>query len=368
MLELNQRVQNILDCLVQEGREIGVQAAAYYRGELVLDACAGVMDPDTQRPVCSDTLFSVMSASKGIVATCVHMLADRGLIDLEAPVCDYWPAFAAHGKSAVTVRDVLTHRAGVPTNPAGYSHDWARNWQSMTARIADLTPEWPAGSRTGYHSLNYGWILGEVVRRVDGRMLDRFVQEELCQPLGIESLYMGLPENENARTARLIVPPDEDSTSPMKALVESFNRPEIRCCVIPAVGVWATARSMARHYAMLAAGGALDGVRVLSPEAIARATQLQTDEVDAVYQVPIRKALGYWLGGPAMKPLAGREGAFGHPGIGGAIGFADPERGLAFAYVKNTIRLRTDLGPAREVIDAVYEALPAGSMGNGSRE
>jgi CubicO group peptidase (beta-lactamase class C family) len=358
MQGLNQHVQAILDELVQDGREIGVQAAAYYRGELVLEACAGFMDPQTQRPVRPDTLFGVMSASKAIVATCIHVLVDRGLLDLDAPVCAYWPDFAALGKRAVTIRDVLTHSAGVPTNPAGYCHDWARNWDAMCARIADLAPEWPAGTRTGYHSLNYGWILGEVIRRVDGRLLDRFVQEELCEPLGMESLYMGVPECESYRTATLVVPSEEDATSPMKALVESFNRQEIRRCVIPAVGVWANARSMAQHYAMLAADGALDCVRVLSPEAIERAARLQTDDVDAVYRMPIRKALGYWMGGPAMKPLVGRAQAFGHPGIGGSIGFADPERGLGFAYVKNAIRLQTDLTLAREVIDAVYEALP----------
>lgn len=351
--DANAKVQALLEELVAGGEELGLQAAAYRNGELVIDAVAGVADRASGKPVDGDTLFTVFSVSKGVTATAIHLLAERGNLDYDAPVASYWPEFAQNGKAAVTVRDVLTHRAGVPHLPAGVSPEMLCDWEGMCTGIAALSPLWEPGTGTGYHAYSFGWILGEVLRRIDGRPISQFVQAEICAPLGIQDIYMGIPNAVEDRVATLenaprpegmpqpaadalifqAIPPQVGTTG------QVFNRADVRRAAIPAAGGIMTARALARHYAALVS--VVDGVRLLSPERVATATTLQTEDTDLVINAPTRKGLGYFLGGP-VSPMGGRVSAFGHPGAGGSIGFADPEFGLGVGITKNMLRVSPD--------------------------
>lgn len=357
--ELNDRVQALINILVESGQEVGLQVAAYVDGELVVDAWAGIADETTGRPVDGATLFTSWSTTKGFVATCLHILADRGLIDYDAPVATYWPEFAANGKEAVTVRHALTHMAGIPHMPEGVTPEMMTDWEAMCTAIAGHAPLWEPGARTGYHAWTFGWIIGELVRRVDGRSMARFAREELCQPLGIEDFYLGIPDAVENRVAPLRQEPAHTENAanfsslsaqampPHVTTAEVVNRPDIRRASIPGGGGIMSARAIARHYAMLAGHGTLDGVRLLSPERVDLIRALQTDSVDEVLQAPIRKGLGYFLGYDAATDVGnlaiGKSGgAFGHPGNGGSLGFADPAGKLGFGLTKNLMKATPD--------------------------
>ena len=347
MADVQTAVQTLLDDLVASDVERGLQVAAYRDGEQVVDAWAGVADPATGRPVDGETLFTVFSVSKGITATVIHLLAERGQLSYDEPVATYWPEFANHGKERITVRQVLSHQAGVPQMPSN-QQDALTDWDALCAGIADATPLWEPGTKTGYHGLTYGFILGEVARRVDGRPIAQIVQGDVCQPLGIRSLFFGIPDDVEPRVAPLendasiddAPPPPPDSyferaMPGLRFANQTFNRPEIRRASIPAGGGMMNARALARHYAALVGDG-VSGVRLLSPERVRIATALQTDADDVVVGVSVRRALGYALGGP-LSAYSERITAFGHGGYGGATGFADPQYGFAFALTKNRL-------------------------------
>lgn len=346
MTDAQDAVEAVLDDLIRTDVERGVQVAAYLDGELIVDAWAGVADPATGRAVDGETLFTVFSATKGVTATVIHLLAERGTLDYDTPVATYWPGFAANGKAGVTVRHVLTHTAGIPQTPTDVA---IGDWEGLCRATAALAPLWEPGTRTGYHNLNFGTILGEVARRVDGRPIARIVREDLCRPLGITSLYFGIPDEVEARVAVLEsdvsvrnAPDPPPDSLPARVIVPPFrewaptlNRPENRRAAIPALGGIMNARSLARHYASLIGDG-VDGVRLLPAERVERATALQTVEADAVLGAPVPKGMGYFLGQP-QSAMGERVGTFGHRGYGGAIGFADPEYRLAFALAKNRL-------------------------------
>lgn len=352
--QLNTVVQAYLDDLVASGFEVGLQVAAYVDGKLMVDAWAGVADETTGRAVNGDTLFTSWSTTKGFVATCIHILAEHGQLDYDMPVAAYWPEFAAKGKGGVTVRHLLTHQAGVPQMPAGVTAEMMTDWDAMCAAIANHEPLWDAGTKTGYHAWTFGWLLGEVVRRVDGRPIEVFVQDELCKPLGIDSFFMGITDDVAARVAvlrqeaahvdavknwnalKLTVMPPHVSTA------EVVNRPDVLRAVIPGGGGTMNARAIARHYAMFAGHGELDGVRILSPERLEMIRTLQTDDLDIVADARIRKGMGYFLGGAEEEggaiAIGPRGNEFGHSGNGGSLGFADPERKFAFGLTKNLMK------------------------------
>lgn len=347
MTDVQSAVQSLLDDLVASDVERGLQVAVYHHGEQVVDAWAGVADSLTGQPVDGETLFTVFSVSKGITATVIHLLAERGQLAYDAPVATYWPQFGTHGKEGITLRQVLSHQAGVPQMPSSQS-EALPDWDAICAGIAAETPLWEPGTKTGYHGLTYGFILGEVARRVDGRPIAQIVQAEICQPLGIRSLFFGIPDDVEPRVATLendasideapLPPPDslfERAMPGLRFANATFNRPEIRRASIPAGGGIMTARALARHYAALVGDG-VGGVRLLSPERVRIATTLQTDAEDVVLGLPVRRALGYAPGGP-LSAYSERITAFGHGGYGGATGFADPEYGLAVALTKNRL-------------------------------
>lgn len=369
MPDANSQIQGLLEHLVTSGEELGLQVAAYLDGKLVIDAWAGVADEATGRPVDGDTLFTVFSTTKGIAATCVHLLADRGLLDYDTPIAAYWPEFAAAGKGKATVRHALTHRIGIPQLPAEATPETLCDWDGMCRTLAATKPLWEPGTQTGYHAYTFGWIVGEIVRRVDGRPIADFVQHEICRPLGIDGLFLGIPDAVEHRVATLksAPPPSGFALPPEDALIrraippavatgEIWNRPDLRRASIPGAGGIMNARSLARHYAALACGGELDGVRLMSPERIRIATTLQTNEMDLVIGRPARRALGYVLGDP-LSPL--RSGvAFGHGGAGGSTGFADPERRFALGFAKTLLKLTAPgEGSAMAIAEAVRALL-----------
>ncbi|MBI3967878.1 MAG: beta-lactamase family protein [Chloroflexi bacterium] len=363
MATANERVRTVLEELTGSGRELGVQVAAFLDGECVIDAWAGLADRESGRPVTGETLFTAMSIGKAVAATCLHLLADRGQLDYDAPIARYWPEFAARGKERATVRHALTHATAVPQLPSGTTPELLCDWDAMCAGIASLEPLWEPGTKTGYHALTFGWIVGELVRRVDGRPLNDLLQEEICRPLRISGLYFGAPDGSSEQIATRadapVAPPAATAaTAPSDPLYERafplalaaapvWNRQDVREASIPGAGGITNARSLARLFAALAQGGEIDGVRLLRPEVVRVATALQTDAFDEVLgprpdlAAPVRKALGYQLGGPRTpattyhSAMGLRTTAFGHGGAGGMIAFADPEQRLAFAYLKN---------------------------------
>jgi CubicO group peptidase (beta-lactamase class C family) len=350
----NAIVQAAIDKAITDGREIGVQVAAYHRGELVIDAWGGLADQTSGLPVDGDTLFNVFSVTKAVAATAIHMLVERGHLEYDAPVARYWPEYGKHGKERTTVRHVLTHRACVPQMPSGVTAERMCDWDWMSAAIADLEPLAEPGTKTLYLSMTFGWILGELVRRADPahRSLGRFVAQEIAAPLRISDLWIGLPAEHESRVARLTdamtpVPAEylpplflASMPEPVALVPRVFERSDVRRAEVAGVGGIFTARSEARFWAMLANGGELDGVRLLSSARVAElnSPRERSDEPDPVmFGFPLPLSVGgYWLGGPHSPVASARSPrALCHPGQGGSIGWADPDQSLAVAICHN---------------------------------
>jgi CubicO group peptidase (beta-lactamase class C family) len=373
----NALVRQAIDEVITQGREIGVQVAAYHRGQLVIDTWGGLADPASGRAVDGDTLFNVYSVTKAVAATAVHMLVDRGLLGYDDPVSRHWPEYGAHGKQRTTVRDVLTHRAGIPQMPEGVTPERMVDWHWMTRAIADLTPLAEPGTKTLYLSMTFGWILGELVRRVDPaqRSLGRFVREEIAAPLGISDLWIGIPDAVEPRIAKQIdamvpLPPEQLPPLFLASMPEAvalvppvFERPDVRRAEVAGVGGIFNARSEARFWAMLAQGGELDGVRLLSKDLVAtlntpRANSEEPDPVMFGFPIPITVG-GYWFGGEHPPVCSVRNPrAICHPGQGGSIGWADPDAQLAVAICHN--RLFNPTTTAEDAILTIAEALRRG--------
>ncbi len=368
----NDRVRAVLEQLVEETPEIGLQAAAYLDGELVIDAWAGMADPAAGKPVDGDTLFMLSSTTKGVTSTCMHLCVEKHGLSYDMPIVEVWPEFGAHGKERATLRHALTHQTGVPQTPVGYTPDWLSDWDRMCRGIADLAPMFPIGERTAYHSLNFGHINGEILRRVDGRPIAQFLQEEICKPLGIDGAYLGVPDRELHRVAVLTdappAPPEYDARmvgEPAGSRVAAaFNKREVVQASIPGSGGSFSARGLARHYAMLANWGELDGVRVLPEARIRAGIELQSYEWDEIYRIRARRALGY-RHAIDTGPLASPE-AFGHVGGGGSFGYADPARRFAIGFAKNYFTYlsggavnagRPPRAPSNIVTETIFDAL-----------
>ncbi|MEW9529417.1 serine hydrolase domain-containing protein [Microbispora sp. NPDC049125] len=357
--------RKLIDGIVSAGRETGMQVAAYLHGEPVVSACAGLADPASGRPVEERTLFNSWSAGKGPVSTVVHVLAERGLLSYDTRVADLWPDFGVHGKGGVTIAHVLAHTAGVPQAPEGLTVAGLADWDGVCARIAALTPLWEAGTATGYHALTFGYVLGEVVRRATGRPIAQVLREDVAGPLGVaEELFFGVPASQLGRVARLDDgnwdaavarrPPDSPffTAAPpaLQAGPELGNRPDYLTTDVPSAGTM-TARALARMFAALI--GEVDGVRLISPERAGLVSTVVTAAPDLVLGAPVPKGLGYFMGLPEM---GGHARAFGCKGSGGAVAFADPEHGFAFALTHNRMTA-PPLDVAAEVADLVRQAL-----------
>jgi len=344
----------------EQHEEVGAAFALYVKGEKVVDIWGGTADAETGRAWSQDTLQLVFSTTKGITAICAHLLAQRGELDLDAPVAEYWPEFKAAGKENVPVRWLLGHRTGVPALHDTITPDETLDWDTITSRLAAEEPWWEPGTTHGYHALTYGWLVGEVIRRVSGKNIGRFVADELAGPLGLDT-YIGLPVSEEPRVAPLVQmslladpPPQEalDAMPPeMRAMVDAFTNPnsltqralnvstpslewdsrEVHAAEIPAANGISDARSLAKLYA--ACVGEVDGVRVLEPATVTDATKEVSDGPDKVLLAPTRFGSGFFLQS-TFSPLYGPN-SFGHAGAGGSLAMADPDAQIGYGYVMN---------------------------------
>jgi len=369
-------VQALLDRYVAEGSEIGINVCAYLGEDCVVDAWAGVTAKDGATPVGPDTLYNVYSVTKAVSSVAMHIQVERGLVEYDAPVATYWPEFAAAGKGDVTVRQVLSHVSGVYAMPPDVTPELMTNWDWMTRRIAERPAQYPAGSRSSYQSMTYGWLIGEVVRRTDPkrRPFGQFIRDEIALPLGAPDLWVGIHETVEPRIAimdcaAVYVAPDNNAMREAQPLAVDlmphvFELPYVRRATIGAVGGVFSARSEARFWAMLANRGTLGGVRLLSAERVDSfaAPRPHFDDADPVFfgmKVPIAWS-GFWLGGenpPVSAPRNPR--ALCHPGMGGSIGWADPGTGLSVAFCHNRMFDTKDIALDRrtEVGDAIRTAL-----------
>ncbi|MBV2153343.1 beta-lactamase family protein [Kitasatospora sp. SUK 42] len=340
-------VQQAIDQLVESGAELGVQVAVYRHGELVVDAVAGVADPESARPVTSDTPFYSASTGKGVTATVVHVLAERGAFDYDTPIVELWPEFGAHGKDGASIRHALTHSVGVPAVPSDLTVRDLADWDGMCALIAGSEPWWEPGTRTGYHAVTWGFVMGEIVRRATGKPISHVLRQEVAGPLGIaDELFFGVPESELGRLARLEeAPGSAEMMAAMPADLPLFratppavtpsaaygNDPVVLTSDIPSGGTM-SARAVARMYAALL--GEVDGVRLVQDERLREVTALATADVDQMVGFPVPRALGYNLGRPGADPQQTLS-VFGMPGMGGSAAYADTATGIAFALTRN---------------------------------
>jgi CubicO group peptidase (beta-lactamase class C family) len=333
--------------------EVGAAFALHVNGKKVVDLWGGTADVRSGRPYTEDSLQLVFSTTKGATAMCANLLAERGLLDVDAPVAQYWPEFAQAGKESMPVRMLLNHQAGLYTvdDPPAYA-DTLR-WDPIVDALAAQKPLWDPGTQHGYHALTYGWLVGEVVRRISGKSIGQFFQDEFAEPLGLD-FWIGLPKDQHDRVAPLVeMDPPTDPAA--KALAEQFTGPDMWTAEIPAANGITNARSLSRVYASLI--GEVDGVRTLKPETVAKASEVQDTYNDAVLMgMPTRFGLGFMLSSD-FAPFGGPK-SFGHPGAGGSVGFADPDAGLAFGYVMNKMQQNLAGDPRTlTLIKASYDAL-----------
>ncbi|WP_367134916.1 MULTISPECIES: serine hydrolase domain-containing protein [Streptomyces] len=366
--------------------ERGAAVAVYRDGRKVADLWGGARDADGgEEPWRHGTAQIVRSATKGVAAAVLLLLHQRGQVDLDAPVGTYWPEFKAAGKERVLVRHLLSHRAGLPALDAPLTPAQAIDGVSGPAAVAAQAPAWEPGTAHGYHAQTYSWLIGELVERITGRPIGRWVAQEIAGPLGLD-LWIGMPEAEQAaRAGRIadIEPPAAAAPSaglrvrPKQSVTDAYGDPEsltrrafaaispaadendpaYRAAALPASAGIATADALARFYASLI--GDVDGVRRLfAPATLTLARTEESAGPDKVLVVNTRFGLGYMLHGPASPLLA--PGSFGHPGRGGSLAFADPESGLSFAYVTNGMQKNVTADPrAQALVRAVSRALSA---------
>lgn len=338
-------VQRLLDNVVSDGSESAVQAAAYLDGKLIVDAWAA----PGEMPVDGRSLFPFFSTGKGIAATAIHRLVERGVLSWDDPIARYWPEFAAKGKGGIRLRHALNHTAGLPMMPESLEAAGRGEWDAMCAFLADSEPLHPPGAHRHYHAITYSWLIGETARRADGRDFGRIIAEEVCRPLGIDTLFFGMspsmrPKCLDAEKAlppppapapAAEPPPPQDPVAQraipswLCPLEDWINRDDVRRACIPASNGFGNARALARHYAALIGRG-VDSVRLLTDATVAAATHW-----DPIAEAAVpgngRWGMGYALMGPDDAPGA----EFGHGGYGGSIGFADVRRGLAVGIVKS---------------------------------
>ncbi|MSR14709.1 MAG: class A beta-lactamase-related serine hydrolase [Gammaproteobacteria bacterium] len=361
---------------IGECGEVGLQVAVYHHDELVVDAWGGIADETTGRKVDGDTLFPVFSVVKAVTATALHIQAERGLIEYDQPIARYWPEFAAAGKERATIRDALSHRLGIPQMPAAVTPELMSDYGWMVEQLAAMTPRFAPGTDNGYMCYTFGWVIAECVRRTDPqhRPFGTFVQEEICGPLGITDLWIGIPDRVESRIARIknsvprpLAPdlPIFAAIPPAVATVEEvFGRADVRRSCHPGANGIMNARSAARFFAMLAGGGALNGVRLISEQRVRGfcTPRPDTDRADSILGIPIRVGTaGFWLGGNVSADypyrLVGRNPRIlFHPGAGGSIGWADPDARLAIAICHNRMTHAPSeaFAPIREALVEIF--------------
>lgn len=336
-------VVGVFERSLREG-ELGAGVCAYVDGEKVVDLWGGWADERRTRPWKRDTIACTYSAVKGMTATCAHTLVDRGLLDVDEPVATYWPGFAQAGKDTVTVRMLLAHQSGLPWATAPVPPERRFDWDAMTDALARSAPLWEPGTKSTYHGGSFGFLVGEVLRRIDGRSLSSYFTDEIGEPLGADYLIAFGAEHDD-RCAEMVGSPDD---------VGGTSSRGWRSAGDGAATAFGTADGLARVYAALARGGELDGVRILRPETIDAAVQEQVPSGGTNYDEMAPVGLGYMLLWK-MFPVVEYTGMFGHTGMGGSVGFADPFNKVGFGWVMNKLHA----GGVYHVQAAVYRALTA---------
>lgn len=359
----------------------GAAVTVYRHGHRVVDLWAGTKDVDGTTPWERGTAQIVRSATKGVAAAVLLLLAQRGELDLDAPVGEYWPEYKAAGKERTLVWHLLAHRAGVPVLDHPLTPEQAADPVLSATAVAAQAPAWEPGTDHGYHAQTYSWLTGELVRRVTGRSIGEWIADEIAGPVGAD-LWVGLPPSETHRVGRVaqVEAPATDPgvlrTRPKRSVSEAYanpdsltrrafgaitpmpdeNDPAYRAAVLPASNGIATADGLARFYASLI--GEVDGgAKLFTPTTVQLARTERSSGPDRVLVITTRFGLGYMLHGSASPLLS--ETSFGHPGRGGALGFADPESGIAFGYVTNGFRKSVTADPrAQALVRAVRASLP----------
>ena len=364
-----------------ERGEVGASVSITIEGETVVDLWGGTANIQSQTKWEEDTVSIVWSCTKGATALCSHILSSRGELDIDAPVIKYWPEFGKAGKENITVKMLLNHQAGLaairkPLPDGAYS-----DWDLMIRALEEETPFWEPGTRNGYHALTFGWLVGEVVRRVSGKSLGQFFQDEVAGPLGID-FWIGLPEEVEPRVAKMIMAEPQMDSPFHKAifepnsvqsfifnvggLMEHFDSRSGHAAEIGASGGITNARSLARMYAPLACGGVLGDIQLVNDETIHRMSSVSSATgQDANLLVPTRFSLGFMKSIDNRKQPQGlqdsvilSEDAFGHAGNGGSIGFASPNEKMSFAYTMNKMGQGITVNDrGQSLIDATYKSL-----------
>ena len=379
---------------IESGYELGAAIAIEIEGEKVLDLWGGVDSALEGTKWQKDTMVNVFSTTKGMAAICLLQLVEQGKLDLDLPVSNYWPEFAQEGKESIPVRYLLCHKSGLCGVRKPLDQGAFCNWELICNELASQKPLWEPGTAHGYHAITYGHLVGEVLRRIDGRTIGNYFKEEIAEPLNLD-FWIGLPDSEFSRVTnmnpskpgpmqflfplilklpRVLVP------GPMKFLLDfgdtetptgaAFSNPPMqmdpekgmeantkkwRNAEIPAANGHGTARAIAKIYGVLANGGSRDGVHVLKPETIEMARQTQSDGRDLVLGgIHSRFGLGFMLGTEHIN-MGPSEGSFGHGGAGGSLGFADPDNKVSLGFVMNQMHPGiTAWKTATDVADVVY--------------
>ena len=375
---VNAAVSALIARQVADGHQIGVQVCAYQWGTVVVDAVAGTMGPGDPRPVQPDSLFCSFSVTKGVASLALHQLVDAGRIDVDAPVVAYWPAFGRHGKDRMTVAQAMSHQGGLHAMPEPFVPEHITDWDAGIRRMEDAVPAWEPGTATGYHAVTFGWIVGGIVAGAGGGHIGDLIRTAIAEPLGVsDEMFVGVPDP-GAPTVRdrlatlaitaagdgLPIPPDHDFYKAMPAAMwPYFNTAPFRHACLPSGNGHFSARALAKMYAALALDGSLDGVRLLSSGAVTEAsTRIETAEMDRVLMTPLNKGVGFMHGGPSELPgpMGPRITAFGHPGAGGPVAFADPEFGLSIAITSNKMQFPAPgTGPTLDICQLIRAELEA---------
>ncbi len=352
------RLAEVLHAQYTAGQFAAAQLAVRRRGQLAVNLAIGTA---RGKPVTPDTPFLVFSCSKAFTGICVHKLIEEGRLAMDARVTDYWPEYGQHGKGDTTLRQVFLHLAGIPGRDLTRQLALWPFWGAATRHVAGLRPETPPGAQMAYHLVNYGWILGEVVRRVTGQPIDRYLHENFIAPLGLTRTWLRLPSHELRHTPRLSAACEDQ-----KHLPAFYNLPIIRRALVPASSLHSTAADLAVFYQMLLNGGEYAGRRYLQPETIAAATTLGYEGYDASFDRTVRFAYGFHLGG--LQPAPGDPGptmghgssirTFGHFGNRTCMAWADPNAELAVAFTSDRILAnRPNRARWTEISHAVWDAL-----------
>lgn len=379
----DERFTPVRDALAENFRErgeLGAAVAVVVEGETVVDVWAGWSDVARTRLWERNTLVDVFSVGKAMVALCVLALVERGRVELDQPVADLWPEFAAEGKAGITVRMLLCHRAGLPAIRRELGDTDIYDWDLVVSALAAEKPWWKPGERHGYHVNTFGYLAGEVVRRASGVSVGTFFRSEIAAPLGAD-LHIGFGPEHDDRVAEYVFSQSESGGAgggerelmegdeqrrlllaraymnpPGMSGLGTVNTRAWRAAEVPSANAHATARAIARVYAALAAGGTIDGVRVVRPETLDEAIAEASAGPDLVLRRPSRFGLGFQLTQPERR-LGPNPRSFGHFGAGGSLGFADPDAGLAFGYAMNRSGPRWQNPRNRALIDAVYASI-----------